>query len=143
MTDDCIEQVRQLAGWLGGSGIELLELSGPGRLIRLRRGPVHAGQAQPQADGAAPSPAQAVEAVTASATVVRANSVGVLLHAHPLREQPLAALGDEVAQGQVMALLKVGTLLLPVTAPCAGIVSRVLAANESIIGWGEPLFELA
>lgn len=127
-----LEEVRQLAQWLSGTGIDLLELSGPGRLIRLRRNESGLHVAEPLA--AEPS---------SSATLVRAGSVGVLLHAHPLREQPLVRVGDEVAAGQVLALLKIGLLLLPVQAPHAGILTRVFAADQTTVGWGEPLFELA
>jgi acetyl-CoA carboxylase biotin carboxyl carrier protein len=120
-----------LAQWLDGTDIDVLELSGPARHIRLRRG---VNAVELQAQPAAPQ---------ASPTVVRASSVGVLLHAHPLRDVPLVRTGDAVAAGQPLALLQVGAVLLPVAAPHAGTVARVLAAYGAVVGYGEPLVELA
>ena len=136
MTEQSIELARQLAQWLAGTDIELLELSGPGRFIRLRRGDAGVQPDMTAAPGL-------IEVHSPTATLVRAHSVGVLLHTHPLREEPLVRVGDEVANGQALALLKAGSILLPVTAPRAGVVLRVMAADRTIVGWGEPLFELA
>jgi acetyl-CoA carboxylase biotin carboxyl carrier protein len=74
---------------------------------------------------------------------VRAGSVGLLLHTHPLRSEPLVKVGQQVAAGQALALLKIGLVLLPVSAPRAGVVSRIVAPDASAVGFGEPLIELA
>lgn len=132
-----IEQVRQLSQWLQGTDITLLELSGPAGVVRLRRGSAGvAARSQPTE-----SPPRHAE--PKAGTVVRAGSVGVLLHTHPLRSEPLVRVGQEVAEGQALALLKIGLVLLPVPAPRAGIVSRIVAAHEAAVGFGDPLLELA
>jgi acetyl-CoA carboxylase biotin carboxyl carrier protein len=133
MSEDAIAQVQQLTQWLAGSDIDLLELSGPGQSIRLRR---H-GSGAP-----APLAVSVPAAVSSPPTIVRASSVGVLLHAHPLREHPLVRAGQPIASGETLALLKIGTLLLAVTAPRAGTLARVLAAEGSTVGFGDVLFEL-
>ena len=136
MTDQRLNEVRRLSEWLAGTDITLLELSGPGKLIRLRRnGGEPGGDPQPQ------SPLTA-DAAPAAPTVVRAGSVGVLLHAHPLRAEPLARVGQQVAAGQTIALLKVGLVLLAVPASRAGTVSRIVAAHEALVGYGDALIEL-
>ncbi|MBI5278385.1 MAG: acetyl-CoA carboxylase biotin carboxyl carrier protein subunit [Burkholderiales bacterium] len=132
MTDPKIDLAGQLTRWLADTDITLLELSGPGQLIRLRR--------NGQAVSVDNEPA-AVEAAPTS-TVVKAGSVGILLLSHPLRGDPLVQVGQQVAKGQAIALLNIGLVLLPVAAPRAGIVQRIVAAHESTVGYGEPLIEL-
>lgn len=141
MTDLPIEQVRQLSQWLQDTDITLLELSGPGRLVRLRRDA--AGTVAEQAAPVAPAAPASAPAPAPAARVVRAGSVGVLLHTHPLRADPLVRVAQEVVEGQVLALLKIGLVLLPVRAPCTGTVGRILAAHESTVGFGDALFELS
>ena len=131
-----IDRVRQLSKWLQDTDITLLELTGPGTSVRLRRDT--AGAILEQALPAAPPANEAT-----ATTVVRAGSVGVLLHAHPLRPEPLVRVGQQVSEGQPVALLKIGLVLLPVPAPRAGVVSRIVAANEAAVGFGEALIELA
>ena len=135
MTQSQIDQVRQLSQWLAGTDITLLELTGPGKLIRLRRN--GSGVSIDNQPGLAPPPA-----VAATATLVKAGSVGILLHSHPLRPDPLVQVGQRVQEGQTVALLKIGLVLLPVAAPRAGTVTRIVAAHESAVGFGEPLIEL-
>jgi acetyl-CoA carboxylase biotin carboxyl carrier protein len=132
-----IEQVKQVSEWLQGTDITLLELTGPGTLVRLRRD--HPGVASPVGWVREATPAIAA---TAATTTVRAGSVGILLHTHPLRTDPLVRPGQQVAEGQALALLKIGLVLLPVPAPRAGTVTRIVAAHETAVGFGEPLLEL-
>ena len=44
--------------------------------------------------------------------------------------------------GQAVGLLQIGPLLLPVTAPLAGVVAAVLAAEGHAVGYGTALVEL-
>lgn len=140
MTEDTIDQVRQLSQWLSGTDIALLELSSPGKLIRLQRnGSAMAGSARPVAW----MPGQArLDNMEEPSTVVRAGSVGIVLHAHPLREDPLVRVGQQVSAGQAVLLLKIGVVLLAVCAPRAGVVRRIVAPDRSVVGFGDPLLEL-
>ncbi|HSV83738.1 MAG TPA: biotin/lipoyl-containing protein [Ramlibacter sp.] len=136
MTDQQLNDVRRLSDWLAGTDITLLELTGPGRSIRLRRNGgefTSAPEPEVQAPGEAPQ---------GGPTVIRAGSVGVLLQAHPLRAEPLARVGQQVAAGQALALLKIGLVLLAVPAPRAGTVSRIVAPHEAPVGYGDVLIEL-
>jgi acetyl-CoA carboxylase biotin carboxyl carrier protein len=133
VTERQAEIVNRLSAWLAGTDIAVLELSGPGMSIRLRR-----NRATTEVETPAPS---AHEIATAS-TVVRAGSVGIVLHAHPLRTEPLVREGQRVVAGQTVALLKIGLILLAVQAPCAGTVSRIVAAHQAAVGYGDPLLEI-
>lgn len=137
MTRQQLDEVRQLSAWLAATDITVLELTGPGKTIRLRRNgaTVVAPPLYPMPVGTEPA--------VAAPTVVRAGSVGILLQSHPLRTEPLVRPGQQVAAGQAVALLKIGLLLLAVPAPRAGRVSRIVAANETPVGFGDPLVELA
>lgn len=73
---------------------------------------------------------------------VRAGSVGWLRLSHPLRTQALVQPGQQVRRGQALALLQIGAVLLPVSAPCAGRVARWLAQDGVRVGYGEPLLEI-
>ncbi|HSV81553.1 MAG TPA: acetyl-CoA carboxylase biotin carboxyl carrier protein subunit [Ramlibacter sp.] len=126
------DDVEQLSAWLSVTGIDLLELHGPGEHLCLRRS---AAGIESVAGNAAPDGLEALAVATAA-------SVGVFLHGHPLRGEPLASAGTVVRAGQVLGLLRVGALLLPVVAPRGGIVAGMLVADGTAVGYGTPLVEL-
>jgi acetyl-CoA carboxylase biotin carboxyl carrier protein len=132
------EQLQQMAAWLAGTDIGLLELRTPNGTLRLGRNGLPADERVPldgpaSDEGMAPDPAP---------TVVTASSVGVFLQAHPLHDAPAVRPGDRVAAGQALGLLQVGPLLLPVDAPVAGQVAQVRAETGGTVGYGTALFEL-
>ena len=120
--------VRLLSAQLAGSDIAELELRGPGMHLRLRQ------------DGA--GIARLGPAVPAGG-VIGAPGVGVFLDRHPLHAAPLAPPGTRVAAGDLVALLRVGVLLRPVTAPRDGVIVAALVAHGAAVGFGAPLFTLA
>ncbi len=131
-TPDTALRAPQLAAWLAGTDIGLLELRTPQGTLRLGR----------QGDDIVELPAEAAESETVP---VHATSVGVFLLSHPLATAPLAPLariGERVDAGQTVGLLKIGPLLLPVTAPQAGIVGGIHAADGLAVGYGTPLVDL-
>src|SRR5437764_8001353 len=99
MTETTVEQARQLAQWLSGTDITLLELTGPNSVIRLCR---HADAAPARATPEPPAQLPAVAAPPPSHTLVRAGSVGIVLHSHPLREDTLVQVGQPVSTGQTV-----------------------------------------
>jgi len=127
-----IDDIQQLSTWLAATNIDLLELNGPDEHLCLRREgtriqiiPRHTMQDEP-----------------APRTVAAAASVGMFLHGHPLRGEPLAQPGTSVRAGQTVGLLRIGALLLPVTASHDSIVAGVLVESGTIVGYGTPLVEL-
>lgn len=127
-----IESIEQLSAWLAATDIGLLELRGPGTLLRLRNdnGTV-AIEPEADAESAAPEP-----------VAVAARSPGVFLHGHPMQQALLCAPGQAIVEGQVVGLLQIGELLLPVTAPCAGVIDAVPVAHATCVGYGRTLVEL-
>jgi acetyl-CoA carboxylase biotin carboxyl carrier protein len=128
MTLDAV-LIAILSRWLDGTDIDRLELSGPDGTLTLARAGVAALQAPASGEGAA-------------SIDIRAPSLGVFLDRHPLAACPFVAIGDEVTQGDLLACLQVGALLMPVRAPGAGIVAARLAEPGALIGYGTPLFSL-
>jgi len=128
------DQIQQLAAWLAATDIGLLELRGQGQNLVLR----HNGAAVDVVDDAALHEA----APPRGTLTVAAPSVGVFLHRHPLREDPLAAPGTAVLTGQALGLLQIGLLLLPVPAPADATVHELLAAHGAVVGFGTPLVAL-
>ena len=123
---DAAQRIRQLGDWLAGTDIAVLELSTPDTRLWLDRGT--AASPTPPARAAAPTSATTATSAMATTTgadraprpagrLVKAQSVGVFLDTHPLATGPLASVGARVAAGQVLGLLRIGALLLPVTAP--------------------------
>jgi acetyl-CoA carboxylase biotin carboxyl carrier protein len=125
------ERIARLAALLEGTGIVLLELTGPDEVIRLRRDAVSHEAA-----------ASNLAAVDGARPVIRAPSVGVFRERHPTNDTPLIAPGHTVEPGEVIALIQVGMLLLHVLAPTGGVVTDVLAADGDVVGYGAPLFKM-
>ncbi len=122
------EQLRQMAAWLAGTDIGLLELRTPHGTVRLGRSGTPAGEVGIATDSAS--------------TVVTASSVGAFLHAHPLHDAPVVRPGERVAAGQDLGLLQIGPLLLPIEAPVAGQVTHVRVEPGRTVGYGTALFDL-
>jgi acetyl-CoA carboxylase biotin carboxyl carrier protein len=130
------EQVRELAAWLAATDIGLLELRTPEGVLRLGRDSQR-GREIVQLDAKDEGMPLAPQACVAAAP-----SVGVFLHAHPLHAAPLVRAGEHVCAGQPMGLMKIGALLLPVRAPCSGVLIALLVPEGEPVGWGTPLAEL-
>jgi len=128
---DIALQASQFAAWLVDTDIGLLELRTPQGTLRLGR----------QGDDIVELPAEVAE-VKSELVSVHALSLGVFLHSHPLAAAPLVRAGERVEAGQTVGLLKIGPLLLPVTAPLAGIVEVVQADDGPAVGYGTPLVDL-
>ena len=120
-------RIDELAQALVASGLAELHLSGPGTDIRLVR------TCSGDVDRATPD---------TPAEIIAAPGVGIFLAHHPLHTAPLANPGSHVRAGQVVALLRVGLLLRPVTAPTRGKLGVPLAETGKIVGYGTPLFHL-
>jgi acetyl-CoA carboxylase biotin carboxyl carrier protein len=123
------EQARVLGALLAGTAITLLELTTPDGTIRL----VRDGGAAPSQPAPRPAP---------DVTTVKSHAVGVFHHGHPLHSGALVQPGDIVRAGAPVGLLRVGPLLLSVTAPVGGIVQRHLVQDGTTVGYGTPLLLL-
>lgn len=136
-SETAAERIRMLTDLLEGTSIGLLELTTPEETVRLRRD-----------REAGPQPASPVQSDTERADApgpltVKAPSVGVFRHAHPMHGEALARPGQDVRAGEAVGLMEVGTLLVHVTVPRDGVVLDVLAEDGEVVGYGAPLVRLA
>jgi biotin carboxyl carrier protein len=123
------EEVRQIAAWLEAAGLDDLELTTPKVRLRLTLG------------GAAVAPAPASPQAPPEQPGLAARGTGEFLIAHPLAEAPLVRPGQWVRAGDIVALLRTGALIQPVTATEDGIVGAPLAVPGTVVGFGTPLME--
>lgn len=141
----------RLATWLEATDIGRLELRGPGLHVCLQRQggrviavpPGSPGATAMTGAAAVAGAASSIEAGYETAVPVKAGSVGIFESTHPLHEAPLAAAGQWVEAGQVIGLLRIGTLLLPVRAPHDGIVVAWHVSTGAVVDFGSTLAELA
>ena len=127
-----LERVAQLSAWLANTDIGLLELRTPQGILRLGR----------QGGDMVELPMEEEEEDEAEPVTVKASSVGLFLRTHPVATEPLARIGQRVDAGQLIGLLNIGPLLLPVSAPQAGIVDALHAESGIAVGYGAPLIDL-
>ena len=72
---------------------------------------------------------------------ITAPHIGLFLPEHPSSTRG-TALPRLVRRGETIGYLKAGALLRPVVAPSDGVLSRQLAPEGALAGYGTPLFEL-
>ena len=124
--------VAQLAAWLAGTDIAVLELRGPDGLLRLVR----------SGDDVRHEIATAGDVGAVEVEPVSSPGVGVFLDRHPLRLEPAAAPGSRHAAADTLGFIRVGPVLRAVPAPCDCLVADVLVPHGSVVGYGTPLFAI-
>lgn len=129
---DLTGSVAGLLALMRATGVTELELAEGDMALRLSLPARPLAGAVPEA---APRAAPAVETVHAAA-------FGILLLRHPAETRDPPAAGDTVARGDILAYLAVGPLLLPVVAPCDGVIDAVRGRDGEASGFGTPLFDL-
>ncbi|WP_159459450.1 acetyl-CoA carboxylase biotin carboxyl carrier protein [Secundilactobacillus silagei] len=106
--------------------------------LELTRGAV-AQPAQP-AVSAQPVAAQPEKPAT-SAKTINAKFVGVFYTAGNPDDAPFVQVGDTVKAGQTVAVIEAMKMMNNVVATEAGRITKVLAANEDLVEYDQPLFE--
>jgi len=134
-----IDSLQQLSASLDDAGIGLLELRGPGVLLRLGRDAADVAPVGELSVATSDAPIY----VPSSGATVNAPAAGIFLHTHPMQSTPLAPVGAPVRAGAPVGLLQIGALLLPVTAPRAAVVAGLRVEHGTTVGYGTPLVELA
>lgn len=128
-----IEQIRQLVADLTAAGLCGAEIDKPGFKLSMKRGVAGKCSGSIEAVKCQPEP---------DSLLIKASGLGRLLLAHPDDGIPLAPEGGDIQSGQLVALLAVGTLLLPVRSQHAGQVASVLVTSGTTVGYGQPLISL-
>ncbi len=90
---------------------------------------------------AAASPAPAAESA-ASETVVFSPLVGTFYCAPSEDAEPFVRVGDPVRKGQVLGIIETMKLMNEIECETDGVVTAVLAENEQVVEYGQPLFRI-
>lgn len=117
-----IAELARIVAWLEEAGLHAIEIEESGRSVRIVMA------------GGGPAGSGPVETVAARTT-------GVFLAAHPDRGADFVRTGDRVRAGDVVALLGIGRLIVPVTAPADGTILRRRIEPGTVVGYGTALFE--
>lgn len=123
--------IRALADHMKRAGIGVLEVTQPGQRLRLRMRDAGAAPAAPVKAAPADDP-----------VVVPSDAVGFFRRRHPDGVFAAVEVGATLEASQIMGFLQVGLLLRPVIAGRRGTLSRILALDDGLVGYGTPLFEL-
>jgi len=140
--------VRELASVLNETGLTEIEYDTKGIRVRVSRGTANAMLAAapmsvsaPAGEAAAPAPAKALDPASHPGTV-KSPMVGVFYLLPEPGAAPFIKVGDQVNEGQTLALIEAMKTFNPVKAPRSGKVTKILVESGSPVEYGEPLLIL-
>lgn len=99
-------------------------------------------QIVPAARAAVAPPAE-TPAAAKPAPTINSDGPGILRLSDPSGGAAFVTAGCAIEEGQIVALLEVGTALLPLHADKAGRAAAILAAEGDLVGYGTPIIQLA
>ena len=77
-----------------------------------------------------------------SGTIVSSPMVGVFYASPGPEAEPFVQVGDTVHKGQVLCIVEAMKLMNEIESEYNGRITRILAQNESMVEYGQPLFEV-
>ncbi|PZN93318.1 MAG: acetyl-CoA carboxylase biotin carboxyl carrier protein subunit [Alphaproteobacteria bacterium] len=102
------------------------------------------GATAPAATIAAAAPVSAPAPLTpADGVEVRAPTLGSFYRAPKPGAAPFTDTGVRVADGDELCLIEVMKLFTSVRAPCAGVVTAIMASDGDLVEHGQPLLRIA
>ena len=133
------EKMIQLMDAMAQTSLEELEYQeGSLRLVLRRRAGTPAAA---PAETVSRTPAQTVEGTEAE-TVVFSPLVGTFYRAPGEDAEPFVQVGDSVRKGQVLGIIETMKLMNEIECEQDGVVTAVLAENEQVVEYGQPLFRI-
>jgi acetyl-CoA carboxylase biotin carboxyl carrier protein len=123
------DDLDRLIDAMGRTGVTFLDIEGEDIRLRLALAPTLATAANP-----AP-PAARLEQV-------RSPGIGTFAPRGSDDGLPSLSPGGTVSKGEVLGYLARGAVRLPITAPAAGILGSELCDAGTLLGHGDPVFEL-
>ena len=129
------EEIERLVRRLEGSDITALTVTDDTSSLTLRLAPGLAERAAgtPTVDASPPTPP--------ATPTLRAKAIGLLRLRHP-EAANAPVFPRAVMEGDIVAFLQAGPLLLPVVAEADGSIGEPLVADGGLVGYGTPLFPL-
>lgn len=74
--------------------------------------------------------------------LVLSTMVGTFYSAASEGENPFVKIGEKVEKGQTLGIIEAMKLMNEVESPCSGRIVEVLAKNEQMVEFGQPLFRI-
>lgn len=71
---------------------------------------------------------------------VKAPLVGTFYNAPSPEEEPFVKVGDSVRKGQVLGIIEAMKLMNEIESEYDGVIEEILAVNEQMVEYGQPLF---
>ena len=101
-----------------------------------------AAAAAPEADAGTAGAAEDLS-VHSNVQTVTSPLVGTFYSAPSENAESFVKVGDRVEKGQTLAIVEAMKLMNEIESDYAGIVTEILAENESPVEYGQPLFKIA
>ena len=74
--------------------------------------------------------------------LIKSPLVGTFYAAPAEDADPFVSVGDQVKKGQTLAIVEAMKLMNEVNAGCSGIVEAIVAENEQMVEYGQPLIKI-
>ncbi|MEG0368379.1 MAG: acetyl-CoA carboxylase biotin carboxyl carrier protein [Hungatella sp.] len=74
--------------------------------------------------------------------IIHSPLVGIFYNASSPDTEPFVKIGDAVKKGQILGIIEAMKLMNEIECECDGIVEAILAENESVVEYGQPLFRI-
>lgn len=154
-----IEEVKELIALINDSDIKNFELTLDNATVRISKtdgvmpsAPVQAAQASAPAAAqtasapAAPvqteTPAPAPKAEAKGGNIVKAPIVGTFYESAGPGKPVFAPVGSKVKKGDVLCIIEAMKIMNEVVSEFDGEVAEVMAENEQLVEFGQPLFRI-
>jgi len=126
--------IAELAAHLERNNVAALHIQAADGELKIVT-PVDASQPRAHNAALAPTPVSRPENVLA-----KAPTAGIFTSVHPLRPERESAVVSAVSKGDILAFVRVGSVLVPVTAEKTGTVASVTTETGTLVGYGTFLF---
>lgn len=127
--------LEALTEMLSAAGVEGLEISTPNAQLRLVISVPETVRTSPSAVALKPTNAT-------SSTTVKAPIAGHFHVSHPSLASGACQCPRSVVASDVIGFIRIGQILVPVLAGRTGLLTRQLAEQDALVGFGDVLFEL-
>ena len=135
------EQLIKLIKTVSGSSLSSFQMENDGVKISMKKNMITSENVQKM-----PMPAAAdgqmigEEEKIPEGNMVKAPRVGTLYTSSAPGEQCFVKVGDTVKKGQVLGIIEAMKLMNEIESEYDGVVEAVLAENEQMVEYGQPLF---
>lgn len=134
-------ELQRMVQRLEGSDVTYFECEGPQGVLRLRFSRQPGVQAAKVGDTC--STEQVLLGAGEASTSLKSPGIGLFRVKHPLTGLEAIREGEGAGKGQILGFLHAGEMLAPILSDRDAVAIRQVAAEGTLVGYGEVLFELS